>query len=120
MVTTTILFVRHGPTSWNAARRIQGHTDVPLSAVGRKQVSLQSVPPEYQDANWTSSPLQRAVQTAQIMGCENPSIEPLLLEMHWGEWEGLTLQELRQRKVAFLGQPVLSTVEIGQVHVDDT
>ena len=94
---TKILFIRHGLTSWNAAGRIQGHTDVPLSDEGRTQVGKQRIPQDYIDARWVSSPLGRAVQTAGLMGCSNPEIEPSLIEMNWGDWEGLTLVQLRDQ-----------------------
>ena len=90
-----IVFVRHGPTEWNAAGRIQGHTDVPLSAAGRQLVENWRIPEAYAAATWVSSPLLRAVQTANLMGCPAPAVEPLLIEMNWGDWEGRTLDQLR-------------------------
>ena len=94
---TKFMFIRHGPTPWNAAGRIQGHTDVPLSEEGRLRVMKQKIPPDYAGARWVSSPLLRAVQTANLMGCSEPETEPLLMEMHWGRWEGLTLDQLRNQ-----------------------
>jgi probable phosphoglycerate mutase len=44
-----------------------------------------------------SSPLLRAVATAQRLGAVRPAVEPRLTEMDWGEWEGFTLAELRTR-----------------------
>lgn len=94
---TYFVMVRHGRTEWNAAGRIQGHTDIPLCEEGRTQVSKQRIPCHYKNARWVSSPLVRAVQTAQLMGCSDPELERALMEMNWGEWEGLTLSELRER-----------------------
>ena len=90
-----IVFVRHGPTEWNAAGRIQGQTNVPLSEQGRTKVARWRIPQRYQHAVWVSSPLSRAKETAHLMGCASPKIEPRLMEMDWGKWEGLTLSDLR-------------------------
>lgn len=94
---TRFLLIRHGPTEWNAAGRIQGHTDIALSAVGREQVAGQRVPETYHDARWVCSPLVRALETARLMGCEDPETEPALKEMNWGEWEGMTLAGLQKK-----------------------
>lgn len=53
------------------------------------------IPKHLSPDRWFSSPLRRAVQTAQLLGCAQPIEEPLLMEMNWGEWEGKTLAELR-------------------------
>lgn len=90
-----VVLVRHGPTEWNSAGRIQGHRDVPLSAEGRARVARWRVPQRYQQAVWVSSPLTRALETARLMGCGSPQVEACLIEMNWGEWEGRTLSSLR-------------------------
>jgi probable phosphoglycerate mutase len=46
---------------------------------------------------WHSSPLRRAVETAQILSGAPPREEPALIEMDWGDWEGYGLDELRLR-----------------------
>lgn len=88
--------IRHGPTAWNLAHRIQGQTDIPLSTPGRRSVSRWSVPSEFGEWDWIASPLQRATETARILTSREVSLEPALMEMHWGEWEGRTMIELRQ------------------------
>lgn len=90
-----VAFIRHGVTEWNLAGKIQGHTDVPLSPLGREAVTAWRLPDTYRPDRWVSSPLQRARETANLLGCETPQIEHSLTEMHWGEWEGLTLEQLR-------------------------
>jgi broad specificity phosphatase PhoE len=92
---TPLLLIRHGATAWNAAGRIQGRTDVPLSAHGRRQVAGWRVPEAWRDARWLASPLARARQTAALLTERPVTIEPRLCEMDWGEWEGHRLSALR-------------------------
>ena len=91
---TKILVIRHGPTDWNEAKRIQGRTDRPLSNAGRELLATMRPPDEWLDAECLSSPLRRAIDTARLLGLD-PKAEPRLIEMAWGEWEGKGLKELR-------------------------
>jgi len=93
---TRIALIRHGPTEWNEQKRLQGQTDVPLSPNGERQVAGWTLPPEFHDFDWVASPLARAQQTAALLGLR-PRPEPALVEMHWGDWEGLTGDELKAR-----------------------
>ncbi len=93
---TRITFIRHGPTEWNAQKRIQGHTDTSLSAAGRDAVAQWSLPKELQSANMFTSPLRRARETACLVGVANPVLAPALMEMNWGEWEGFNIGDLRK------------------------
>lgn len=90
---TELLILRHGPTAWNAARRLQGHVDEPLSADGRLVVHLWRLPPGAEALRWMASPLARAWETARLLGL-SPEPEPRLREMSWGDWEGRTVPEL--------------------------
>ena len=90
-----VLLIRHGPTTWNAARRIQGHTDIPLSNEGRADLARRQLPEEYRGWRWFCSPLRRTRETAALLGASDPSPDPRLAEMRWGEWEGRTLDSLR-------------------------
>jgi broad specificity phosphatase PhoE len=93
-------FLRHGETEWNAEGRLCGSTDVPLSDVGRAQAQLlaqrlQSI--EF-DALY-SSPLQRALETARLIGAvikREPMVDRRLSELDYGAWEGSTFDEIRR------------------------
>ena len=91
---TPLALIRHGPTEWNRLGRIQGQTDVPLDARGREAVAAWTTPPVLEGYRWVASPLSRAVETARILGAE-PDLEPSLVEMDWGRWEGLRIEDLR-------------------------
>lgn len=92
-----LFILRHGPTAWNAEGRIQGQIDIPLSPEGRAMVRGWTVPVEFRDYAWVVSSLQRARETAAILGAQDPETAEALQEMHWGAWEGERLEELRAR-----------------------
>lgn len=94
--TTPLVMIRHGETPWNAAGRIQGSIDIGLGPEGRAQVSNWVVPERFRGFAWSVSPLARARETAELLGATSPTTEPTLREMDWGEWEGLTLADLRR------------------------
>jgi broad specificity phosphatase PhoE len=93
-----IAVIRHASTQWNAEGRMQGRRDVPLSAAGRAEVATWRLPADLDDAiDVLASPLARAVETAQLLSKRVPRIEPALIEMDWGAWEGCSLGELSAR-----------------------
>jgi probable phosphoglycerate mutase len=92
---TPLLLIRHGATAWNAAGRMQGRADIGLSAAGRAEVARWRLPPEWEGARWLVSPLRRARETAALLGVAAAQVEPRLIEMDWGAWEGRTAAELR-------------------------
>lgn len=94
---TLIALIRHGATRWNAEGRIQGQADIALSQEGRSALQRLCVPAIARNCRWHVSPLGRAVETARILGPGAFRIEPRLIEMHWGEWEGEILADLRAR-----------------------
>ncbi len=96
-----LFLVRHGETIWNAERRYIGRTDLPLSEEGAKQARrlAQRFSTEKVEIIF-SSPLKRAIQTAEIIGKENGlKVEVLaeLVEVDFGDWEGLTYEEIKQK-----------------------
>jgi broad specificity phosphatase PhoE len=92
---------RHGQTTWNAERRFQGQSDIPLDAVGLAQAEraarlLAGLHPDL----IVSSDLSRAASTAaplaRLTGLD-VILDKDLRERHGGCWEGLTDTEIRTR-----------------------
>jgi broad specificity phosphatase PhoE len=103
---TVLLLARHGETDWNASGRLQGHTDRPLNAYGRRQAAELAgrLGGDAIDAVYASD-LARARETAEIVAAElglTVVLEPGLRERNWGTWEGLTPEE--RARVAFEGE----------------
>lgn len=96
-----LILVRHGATAWTAERRYQGQTDIPLSAEGEAQaIALQPIlqPLVRPESLVLSSDLSRARRTAELaLPGTAPMLEPRLREIHFGQLEGLTLDESRAR-----------------------
>ena len=95
-----LALIRHGPTEWNAQNRVQGSIDMPLSAEGRAKMAKLLPPVGFGTARSFSSPKLRARQTAALLGLENPTFDVRLVEQNWGEWEGLTREEMLARNGA--------------------
>jgi alpha-ribazole phosphatase len=98
---TRLLLARHGETAWNTSRRYQGQTDIPLNEGGRRQAKAlaQRLSGEKIDAIYTSD-LQRARETAEAIAAfhELPvRADPRLREIAFGDWEGLTSEEIQGR-----------------------
>jgi broad specificity phosphatase PhoE len=96
-----LFLIRHGETDWNRLGRFQGVRDIPLNDEGRRQARTLA-------ERWTqdldaviSSPLARARETAAILaevrGLSLEAPDALLAERAYGEAEGLTLAERRER-----------------------
>lgn len=92
---TILALVRHGLTSWNENKLVQGRSDIPLSKKGRTQVGNWRVPDEVKDFFIVSSPLIRAKETARALFGKSIPTDDRLVEMNWSEWEGRSLNELR-------------------------
>ena len=85
-----VVMVRHAMTAWNESRRIQGRTDISLGERGRRALSGRRLPARFESHRVYSSPLTRAVESAVLLGLGAPVLDPRLMEMSWGEWEGRT------------------------------
>jgi broad specificity phosphatase PhoE len=96
---TVLYLVRHGQTAANLQRLLQGSSDHPLDDLGVRQANLiadrlASLPPV--DAI-VSSPLQRALVTATIIGDRlglEPRVIPDLSELNFGDWENRKFEEM--------------------------
>ena len=98
---TTILLARHGETDWNRDDRFQGHADPPLNRTGRAQAVDLSVALMAEElAAVYSSPLRRALETAEVVAASH-GLEPVpvddLREVDVGSWSGLTRAEVEER-----------------------
>jgi probable phosphoglycerate mutase len=94
-----LVLIRHGETTWNAAERLQGRGDAPLSARGRAQVAALA-------GKWGTisrvrrSPLDRAGETADLLGYPHADIDERWTELDLGVWTGRNLNDLPAAQVA--------------------
>ena len=99
---TTIILVRHGQTEWNRVERFRGRVDVPLNETGLQQAEATGcrVAAEWQPVAIFSSPLSRAVKTAEAIGRNvnlDIQIHPGLVDIDYGDWQALTPEEARSQ-----------------------
>ena len=92
---TPLALLRHGPTPWNAERRLQGRADVALGERARLALAQARLPAQIAEFRCLVSPLVRCLETARLLGCR-ATIDPRLIEMDWGKFEGRSLDELRR------------------------
>lgn len=88
-----IYLVRHGQTEWNVEKKTQGHTDIPLNEMGRKQArSLSLCISKLGIDSVISSDLLRARETAEIINKAagvNLIFDQRLRELNYGDLEGI-------------------------------
>jgi broad specificity phosphatase PhoE len=95
-----IVLARHGETEWSRDGRHTGRTDIPLTGNGRRQAQLLGEAlAEWSFRRVLSSPLERALETCRLAGTGD-SVETTddLLEWDYGEYEGITTPEIRERR----------------------
>lgn len=95
-----LVLVRHGETEWTKNGQHTGRTDVPLTDRGREDgervaMALKS----WNFVSVLSSPLSRAVETANLAGF-HAQVETVddLLEWDYGQYEGLTTADIRTKR----------------------
>jgi phosphoserine phosphatase len=99
---TRFILVRHGQTEWNRIERFRGRADVPLNDTGLAQAAAtgERIAAEWSPTAIYSSPLSRAVQTAEAIATHyaiSVQVHPGLADIDYGEWQGLTPDDARTR-----------------------
>jgi broad specificity phosphatase PhoE len=98
---TTVYLARHGESDWNAANRFQGHSDRPLTELGRRQArALADLVAAADVEAIYSSPLLRALETARIVAARTGlevTTRDDLREVDTGSWSGLSRTEVKRR-----------------------
>jgi broad specificity phosphatase PhoE len=97
-----LTLVRHGETEGQSSIRYHGRTDVPLNPAGREQMQRVRAALGVQTfAAVFASTLARSVEAAAIVSqTANVTRVAGFDEIHFGDWEGLTAEEIRARDPA--------------------
>ena len=99
---TRIILVRHGETEWNRVERFRGRADIPLNGTGllQAQAAGKRIADEWKPVAIYTSPLSRAIRTAEAVAWHfglRIQIHQGLVDIDYGQWQGLTPDEARQR-----------------------
>ncbi len=110
-----IYLIRHGQTEFNREVRLQGRLDSPLTELGVEQARrmgrhLRDFIDDPSLFHLISSPLGRAVRTAEIVreasGLDlRIELEPRVMEVSVGAWEGLDRQQIEAVAPGMIGSP---------------
>jgi broad specificity phosphatase PhoE len=89
---------RHGETEWSRAGRHTGVTDLDLTPHGRDQARQAGDTLRHECFGLVlTSPLRRARATAELAGYPDAEVEPDAVEWDYGEYEGLTTDQVRTK-----------------------
>ena len=101
-----LFLIRHGATQWSASGQHTGTTDLPLTSEGLAQLDglslllREMIGPQINTSVVFSSPLSRALVSAEtVMGDgHDVRVDSNLVEFDYGDYEGLTTEEIRDRR----------------------
>ncbi|MGW3041668.1 histidine phosphatase family protein [Kitasatospora sp. NPDC001159] len=94
-----LIVIRHGQTEWSLSGRHAGRTDVPLTEAG--EAAARALAPrlaERRPVAVLSSPLSRALRTAELAGLTDVEPDPDLVEWDYGGYEGLTAEQIQETR----------------------
>ena len=96
--------IRHGETAWSLSGQHTGMTDIPLTDNGRRLAKqMRPALAKKVFALVLVSPLQRARNTCDLAGLAQAAvIDPDLIEWNYGEYEGLTPEQIRETTPGWL------------------
>ncbi|WP_096305124.1 acid phosphatase [Jatrophihabitans sp. GAS493] len=90
--------IRHGETEWSRSGQHTGKTDLPLTELGERQArAVRDIVGHLKPSLVLSSPRQRALRTAELAGLRVDAVDDDLAEWDYGDYEGLTSQQIHQR-----------------------
>lgn len=100
----TVYVIRHGETEWSLSGQHTGITDIPLTDNGRKNARLlQPVLAKQSFGLILTSPLRRARETCELAGLgQQAEIDQDLLEWNYGEYEGVTSEEIHKENPGWM------------------
>jgi broad specificity phosphatase PhoE len=114
-----LYFIRHGETNWNAEGRYQGSRDIPLNDTGQRQADengkllrqlLARDHREPTEFRWYASPLGRTRETMERVRRQfdvplpEVTVDPRLIEISFGIYEGRLHKELSQSEMTIAGE----------------
>ncbi|HEY6650630.1 MAG TPA: acid phosphatase [Mycobacterium sp.] len=95
-----LILLRHGETPWSKSGQHTGRTELDLTETGREQAKLAADALSVLTLDnplVVSSPRRRALVTAELAGLKVDEVSPLLAEWDYGDYEGLTTKQIRQK-----------------------
>ncbi len=93
-----VILIRHGETVWSRDGRHTGRTDIDLTATGEREAeALAPVLAPFRFGLVLCSPRRRAQRTAELAGLPDPVVDDDLQEWDYGDLEGMTTPDIRQR-----------------------